>query len=147
MQTKQTACELCFQPGGEVLYRGEKYRIVLIDDANYPGFCRIIWNAHAKEMTDLPAADRVLLMETVWRVEQAVREVMQPEKVNLASFGNVVPHLHWHVIPRYEDDLHFPNPVWGVAKRTPSPESLKQRVALLPKLREAIMKHIEQSIS
>jgi diadenosine tetraphosphate (Ap4A) HIT family hydrolase len=143
MQTKQAACELCIQPGGEVLYRGEKYRVVLIDDANYPGFCRIIWNAHAKEMTDLPAADRALLMDAVWRVEEAVREAMQPDKINLASFGNVVPHLHWHVIPRYEDDVHFPNPVWGVAKRTTSPENLTQRLALLPKLREAIIKRIE----
>jgi diadenosine tetraphosphate (Ap4A) HIT family hydrolase len=39
---------------------------------------------------------------------------MAPDKINLASLGNVVPHLHWHVIPRFADDPHFPNPVWGV---------------------------------
>ena len=56
-------------------------------------------------------------MAAVFTVEVAVRKVFQPEKVNLASLGNVVPHLHWHVIPRFADDRHFPNPIWGEAKR------------------------------
>jgi diadenosine tetraphosphate (Ap4A) HIT family hydrolase len=42
--------------------------------------------------------------------------VLHPDKINLASFGNVVPHLHWHVIPRFEDDAHFPAPIWGKRK-------------------------------
>ena len=37
--------------------------------------------------------------------------------INLASFGNRTPHVHWHVIPRYHDDAHFPDPVWGIARR------------------------------
>ena len=49
--------------------------------------------------------------------EAALRKVMAPDKVNLASLGNVVPHLHWHVIPRFADDPHFPNPVWGARLR------------------------------
>jgi diadenosine tetraphosphate (Ap4A) HIT family hydrolase len=64
--------------------------------------------------------------------------VMQPHKVNIASLGNVVPHLHWHVIPRYADDMHFPAPIWGQAKRTPSEETLATRKALLPALREEL---------
>jgi diadenosine tetraphosphate (Ap4A) HIT family hydrolase len=136
------ACELCVQPGGEVLYRGEKYRVVLVDDANYPGFCRVIWNGHAKEMTDLSAADRSLLMDAVWRVEEAVREVMQPAKINVASLGNVVPHLHWHVIPRYEDDAHFPSPVWAEIRRIPSSAALAERAALLPRLRQVIIERV-----
>lgn len=143
---KQDSCELCIQAGGEVLHRAEKYRIVLVDDARYPGFCRVIWNQHVKEVTDLPAADRALMMAAVWRLEEAVREVMKPDKINLASFGNVVPHLHWHVIPRYADDAHFPSPVWAEIQRTPSSASLARRVALLPKLREAILGREQESI-
>jgi len=79
---------------------------------------RVILNAHAKEMTDLPAADQQALMQVVLTAEAALREVMAPDKINLASLGNVVPHLHWHVIPRFADDPHFPNPVWGERKRT-----------------------------
>jgi diadenosine tetraphosphate (Ap4A) HIT family hydrolase len=146
MSMTQAICELCAQSGGEELYRGEKYRVVLVDDPLYPGFCRVIWNEHAREMTDLSALDRALLMNAVWRVEEAVREVMRPDKINLASFGNVVPHLHWHVIPRYEDDAHFPSPVWAAAKRTPEQGVLTQRMALLPALRKSIVEREQQSI-
>jgi diadenosine tetraphosphate (Ap4A) HIT family hydrolase len=140
-----SACELCDQPGGEVIHHAEKFRVVLVDDAQYPGFCRVIWNAHVKEMTDLTTADRSLLMEIVWRVEAAVREVMAPAKMNIASLGNMVPHLHWHVIPRHVDDAHFPNPVWAKAERMPDSLTLAARAALLPALRTAIARHISLS--
>jgi diadenosine tetraphosphate (Ap4A) HIT family hydrolase len=42
---------------------------------------------------------------------------LQPDKINLASLGNMVPHLHWHVVPRWRDDSHFPAPIWAAAKR------------------------------
>ena len=60
-----SACELCAADGGELLYRDAKLRIVLVNDADYPGFCRVIWNAHVREMTDLPAVDRYYLLNTV----------------------------------------------------------------------------------
>ncbi len=88
-----TACELCEQPGGEVIFRTERLRVVLVNDIDYPGFCRVIWNAHVKEMTDLPPSDRSLLMMTVCKVEQVIRDVMQPLKINLASLGNMTPQL------------------------------------------------------
>ena len=142
----QTDCELCTCPGGEVLYRDENYRIVLVDDALYPGFCRVIWNAHKREMTDLTTAERAILIAAVWQVEEAVREVMQPDKVNVASLGNVVPHMHWHIIPRYENDAHFPNPIWGEIKRTPSSADLAKRSALVSRLREKLLERFEQSL-
>ena len=81
----------------------------------YPGFLRVIWDAHVAEWSDLNASDRALLMSVVTGLEQFVREQFQPDKVNLASLGNVVPHLHWHIIPRFKDDAHFPAPVWAQA--------------------------------
>lgn len=77
----------------------------------------------------------MLLMDVLWQVELVVREVMQPDKINLASFGNVVPHLHWHVIPRYTDDVHFPQPVWGQAQRALQPAALQERRERLGALR------------
>ncbi|HEU4622946.1 MAG TPA: HIT family protein [Burkholderiaceae bacterium] len=112
-----TPCELCVSDGGEVVARDERLRIVLVNDAAYPGFCRVIWNAHVREMSDLSAADRAYMFETVMHVERAIREVLAPDKINLASLGNVVPHLHWHVIPRWRDDAHFPQPIWAAASR------------------------------
>lgn len=142
MSATLRGCELCESPGGEVLHQGAQFRVVLVDDADYPGFCRVIWRDHAKEMTDLPELDRMLLMDVLWQVEQVVREVMQPEKVNLASFGNMVPHLHWHVIPRYTDDAHFPQPVWGQKQREPSPASLQVRAERLPALRSRMQQRL-----
>jgi diadenosine tetraphosphate (Ap4A) HIT family hydrolase len=131
-------CELCEQPGGEILHRDAQLRVVLVDDAAYPGFCRVIWNEHVAEMTDLAPPQRSQLMKAVCQVEAVLREVMRPDKINLASLGNMVPHLHWHVIPRYADDAQFPSPVWAQAQRTTPPSVVAARVALLPRLREAI---------
>lgn len=94
--------------------------MVRVDDADYPGFCRVVWHAHVREMSDLPPADAHHLMEAVLRVEQVVRQLTGADKINLASFGNVVPHLHWHIIPRWTDDKHFPQPVWGTPQRAGS---------------------------
>lgn len=110
-------CELCDHAGGEILWQDGRCRVILVSDPDYPGFCRVIWNAHVKEMTDLDPAQRNRLMTVVFAVEQALRECLAPCKINLASLGNVVPHLHWHVIPRYRNDRHFPNPIWGAAMR------------------------------
>ncbi len=135
-------CELCTLDGGEIIVKNQQLRVVLIDDANYPGFCRVIWNAHAKEMTDLVIAYRSALMQAVCKVEQAVREVMQPDKINLASLGNMVPHLHWHVIPRYLDDAHFPQPIWAASTR--SSEQVEQKRARLPQLRLVLLEMFKE---
>ena len=142
MTASNSACELCERSGGELIHQGELFRVVLVDDTNYPGFCRIIWRDHVKEITDLNELDRMLMMDVMWQVEQVVRDVMQPEKINLASLGNMVPHLHWHVIPRYIDDAHFPAPVWAEVTRTPSPESLAARQEKLPMLRKKIQQRL-----
>lgn len=111
-------CELCLQVGGRLLWRDMACRVVLVDDPEYPGFCRVIWNAHIGEMTDLPVDGRQHCMRVVLAVEAVLRKVLGPHKINLASLGNMTPHLHWHVIPRYTHDAHFPNPIWGARRRT-----------------------------
>ena len=128
-------CPLCTPRGETVLWHNAFCRVVLADEPDYPGFLRVILNVHVKEMTDLPTADQAALMRVVFAAEAALREVLQPDKINLASLGNVVPHLHWHVIPRFVDDPHFPNPVWGARLRdTPhatSPNLLERLTATL----------------
>ena len=59
-------------------------------------------------------------MDVVFAVETALREVAQPDKINLASLGNLVPHVHWHVIPRWAADRCFPDPIWAPARRAGS---------------------------
>ena len=110
-------CELCATPGGTVLWQDARCRVVHVDEPGYPGFCRVIWNAHIREMSDLDTADREHCMRVVFAVERVLRAAMRPDKINLASLGNMVAHLHWHVIPRFADDPHFPQPIWAVHQR------------------------------
>ena len=111
------ACVFCNSVGGELLWQNDLCRIVLVDDANYVGFCRVILNKHVKEMTDLSEAERVNIMHITFTVEQVLRNVLQPTKINLASLGNKTPHIHWHVIPRFETDIHFPETIWSAEVR------------------------------
>jgi len=139
---KQPACELCDAEGGRLVLSDEWLRVVLVDDPEFPGFARVIWNEHVREMSDLGPGEQQRLMLTVFAVERAQRAVLVPTKVNLASLGNVTPHLHWHVIPRFTDDSHFPQPVWGQRQRTPSSGALDSRRALLGGLRRRIAEEV-----
>ena len=110
------ACELCDTDGGEILFADDRLRVVAVggdDGVRYRGFCRVIWRAHVREMTDLEPADRQHFMQAVFRVEAALRLSLNPDKMNLASLGNLTPHLHWHIIPRFRDDATFPKPIWA----------------------------------
>jgi diadenosine tetraphosphate (Ap4A) HIT family hydrolase len=99
------------------LWQDDFCRVVLLNDADYPAYCRVELIAHVKEMSDLMPENRTRMMNVVFAVETAIREVMNPDKINLASLGNKTPHLHWHIIPRFADDKHFPNSHWGAVVR------------------------------
>ncbi len=119
-------CELCTTPGGTVLWEDPRCRVIRVEEPGYPQFCRVIWKAHVREMTDLAPADRLHCMNVVFAVERAMRDTLSPVKINLASLGNMVAHVHWHVIPRFADDPHFPQPIWGQHQRdfrTASPDT------------------------
>ena len=136
------ACELCEHPGGAVLWQNDLCRVVRADEPGYPAFCRVILGRHAREMTDLAPAERSGLMAVVLAVEEAVRETMGPEKVNLASLGNAVPHVHWHVVARFADDPHFPSPVWCEPRREPIVPA--ERAAAAARLPAAIRARLER---
>jgi len=141
------SCELCDCPSGELLWQDELCRVVRVDGeegAAFPGFCRVIWRAHARELSDLTAAERRHLLDVVAATEAAVRAVMRPDKINLASLGNVVPHLHWHVIPRWVDDSHFPAPIWAAAVRQPPSSPLRSQ-PVSAALRTALTTHLGES--
>ena len=110
-------CPLCLGKDEIVLWQGAQCRVLLTPQSGYPAFCRVIWQTHVREMSDLSAGQREHFMEVVWAVEESLRSVLHPDKVNLASLGNQVPHLHWHVIPRFSDDAHFPDAIWAAPRR------------------------------
>jgi diadenosine tetraphosphate (Ap4A) HIT family hydrolase len=109
--------------------RTPRLRVIRADEPGFPAFYRVVWNAHVAEFTDLAPADRVHCMEAVAVVESALRRHLAPDKVNLAALGNMVPHLHWHVIARWTWDSHFPAPVWAAAARTAATADIERVVA------------------
>jgi diadenosine tetraphosphate (Ap4A) HIT family hydrolase len=110
-------CSLCITDGGEVVFRSQQLRVVHCPEPDFPAFYRVVWNAHCAEFSDLSAAERSTCMEAVVCVEQALRTALGPSKINLASLGNMTPHLHWHVIARFDWDSHFPGAVWAERAR------------------------------
>ena len=110
-------CPLCSSRGVPALWRDARLRVVSAADNDYPGFIRVIWDAHVREMTDLEPAERDHCLLVVFAAERALRDTLHPDKINVASLGNQVPHVHWHLIPRFSDDAHFPDPVWAARRR------------------------------
>jgi len=137
-------CALCQQSPLLILWQDEFCRVVLLNDADYPAYCRVELKAHIKEMTDLAPAERARTMKVVFAVESAIREVIQPDKINLASLGNKTPHLHWHIIPRFENDKHFPNSHWGEATQLGNPPALS--LAILASLKTKITELVSCSL-
>lgn len=116
-------CELCTGPGGELLWQNDLCRVVRVggpEGRAFPGYCRVVCQQHVAEMSALAPDDAHRLMDVVLATERSLRLTVQPDKINLASLGNMVPHLHWHVIPRWRDDSHFPAPIWAAALRSGS---------------------------
>jgi diadenosine tetraphosphate (Ap4A) HIT family hydrolase len=123
------ACPLCETAGGQVVFAGAAFRVVRTDEGGFPAFYRVVWNRHVAELSDLDPADRALCLQAVVVVEQALRAHLRPAKINLASLGNVVPHLHWHVVARFEWDSHFPAPVWAASHREPDAAGIERVLA------------------
>ena len=110
-------CDLCSPPIYPVIWKNSTFRVVEIDNPSYSAYYRVEHIHHIKEMTDLDEVDRATLMKTVFIVESAIKIFYKPDKINLASLGNLTPHVHWHVIPRFYDDNHYPGSVWSKQKR------------------------------
>ena len=143
-----TNCVLCKEElhseEGQIIWRGDDCRVIQVNDPDLPGFCRVIWNRHIAEMTDLSHGEREHLMALVFSVEEAIRHVMRPDKINVAALGNMVPHVHWHVIPRFKDDAFFPGSIWS-ARNQQTPDSvLSQRQKAALELPRAIREQISQ---
>jgi diadenosine tetraphosphate (Ap4A) HIT family hydrolase len=138
-------CALCQPTPYPVLWHDNFCRVVLLNDADYPAYCRVELLTHVKEMTDLAPAQRAQMMKTVFAVELALREMFNPDKINLASLGNKTPHLHWHIIPRFENDKHFPNSHWGEVVR--DSKTLALDTATTSLLMKKIKAHVECALS
>lgn len=114
---KIDSCPLCQSSHEPLIWTNNIFRVVLIKNINYRGYCRVDLIEHKKEMAELDAEIKEKFMLIIFKIERFILEYLNPDKINLASLGNICPHLHWHIIPRFKNDNHFPNSIWGAQKR------------------------------
>lgn len=87
--------------------------LYLARDQRYRGCCRAIYDPrHVNRIDELSAREWLQLAEDLWHAQRALVRTVRCEHINLASLGNEVPHLHWHLIPRYRDDGQWTKPIW-----------------------------------
>lgn len=139
----EAGCSLCDGAGGRLVLQTPKWRLIHAGEADFPAFYRLVWQDHVREFSQLSSADRSACVEALVAIEQVMLEQLQPAKVNLASLGNAVPHLHWHVIGRFGWDTHFPGAVWAAPERAADAAQLQQLSARLPAFEQRLVRRLQ----
>ena len=98
-----------------MIYKGRSIRIEW-HESTVP-WLKIFTDEPYRELSQAPLAVRSELFEAIDGCERALLAYYRPEKINIASFGNYLPQLHFHVMARFKDDSHFPEPMWGEKQR------------------------------
>ena len=137
--SRVAGCQLCDDAGGRVVFQAPKWRLIHAPEAGVPAFYRVVWQDHVREFSQLARADRIACIDAVAAVEEAMLRQLQPLKVNVASLGNAVPHLHWHVIARFDWDSHFPSPVWAPPQRQADAARVDDIARRLPALEQELL--------
>jgi diadenosine tetraphosphate (Ap4A) HIT family hydrolase len=109
----------------------------LHEDQFFPGWTVVVLRRHVTELYGLAAAERALVMDEVSDTAAALARAFGAVKMNYALLGNVLPHMHWHLIPRRADDPAPLLPVWGVAHAPREPGDA-ERAELIARIRAAL---------
>jgi diadenosine tetraphosphate (Ap4A) HIT family hydrolase len=113
--------------------------LFLGDHQYFPGYCVLLAKGHFRELHEMPVPAARGLNEDLMRASRAVAAAFRPWKLNHASLGNVVPHAHWHILPRYEDDPdRLQNPWLNMKNFASKVPGQAERAALIAKIREAL---------
>lgn len=122
-------CDFCdpfnLWPSELIVGSLESSTVVLSKDQYFYGWCLVIAKKHVVDLFELDNTDRANLEADVCKVSMAIRELFSPDIMNYAAFGNVIPHLHWNVMPRYKNDG-----LWGAPPWPHSPKELSKTDSL-----------------
>lgn len=98
-----------------LLYENKNIKIE-IEESEIP-WLKVFTQKVYKEMSEVPAGIRLEIYDLLDLIEKEMLSYFQPKKINIASFGNYMPHVHWHIMARFEEDSYFPEPMWGTKQR------------------------------
>ncbi len=122
-----------------IIYKQNDYYIE-VHESEIP-WLKIFTTQAYKELTDVPKPLRKQLYTVMETIEEQMRAYYNPEKINIAVFGNYLPHLHIHVMARFKEDSYYPEPMWGEKQREAS-LSLKDHEVFYSLLKEELDKII-----
>jgi len=98
-----------------ILYENKNIKIE-IEESEIP-WLKIFTQKVYKEMSEVPAEIKFEIYNLLDLIEKEMLAYYKPKKINIASFGNYMPHVHWHIMARFEEDSYFPEPMWGTKQR------------------------------
>jgi len=118
-----------------IIYENASIKIE-IEKSEIP-WLKIFTQTAYKEMSDVPPSIRMEIYELLHKIEKEMIRYYNPTKINIASFGNYMPHVHWHIMARFEKDSYYPEPIWGTKQRDSNLNLPSSRVFFL-KLKEVL---------
>ena len=129
MPGPSTACSACGGRWPDPADRISELResiLYLHTDQFFPGWSVLVLRRHATELYDLTRDERARVMDEVSDVARALKLAFDARKVNYALFGNLVPHMHWHLIPRLASDPAPRDPVFAVPHEPVHPSRIER---------------------
>jgi len=117
--------------------------LYLSRNQTYRGHCQLIFDPrHVARLDQLSVEEWRAFSDDLFRAQAAVMRTVRPDHINIESLGNIVPHLHWHIVPRYRHDPRWGSPIWltSLADMIDTPLSGEDRDALLIELRTALQR-------
>lgn len=136
-----TSCQMCTKWDAEPDLRIaelEHCYVTLNRDQFFPGYCFVFAKKHVTELFHLEQPVRSGIMEEVSWVAAALYGLFAPTKINYELLGNMVPHMHWHLVPRFTTDPLWPRPIWSEPHEPLelTPEEYAGRIAMIRKTLE-----------
>lgn len=111
-----TDCTMCHRwevdPEMRIIELPQSY-VILNRDQYFPGYTLLFTKVHAVELFHLDRDIRAALIEEVSTVAAALHTIYRPAKINYELLGNMVPHIHWHIVPRFSSEPLWPRPIWA----------------------------------
>ncbi len=98
-----------------IIYTNELLRVE-VEESEIP-WLKVFTQEAYKEFSEVPMALKLEIFRVLDIIEKEMLSFYKPQKINIASFGNYVPHVHWHIMARFEEDSYFPEPMWGTKQR------------------------------
>jgi diadenosine tetraphosphate (Ap4A) HIT family hydrolase len=98
-----------------IIYENDNIRLEL-EDSEIP-WLKIFTKEPYREMSEVPSSTKKEIYELLDIIEKEMLSYYKPTKINIASFGNYLPHVHWHIMARFKEDSYFPEPMWGKKQR------------------------------